>query len=366
MNKYKINSLASLFLFIALSVFFNFSKAQSEENQRKPKNIIFLIGDGMGLSQISAGMVYRGGDLNLARFKRIGFIKTQSSDNFITDSAAGATAFSTGEKTYNGAIGLDSLKKRKLTILEIAESNGLSTGLVATCAMTHATPAAFIAHQPSRTMNEAIAYDFIKTDVDIVIGGGQHYFDSRKDGYNLLDSLKNKGYEVVDSTVDFTKLKSSKFYAFTNNYHVPSIKDGRGNLSEKASLKAIDVLSKNKKGFFLMIEGSQIDWGGHDNDADYIAREMVDFDITIGKVLDWAEKDGNTLVVITADHETGGFALDSGSIKNRTIKGAFTSKEHTGTMVPVFAFGPGADEFTGIYENNEIFHKMIKLFKFKK
>lgn len=366
MNKYKINSLASLFLFIALSVFFNFSKAQSEENQPKPKNIIFLIGDGMGLSQISAGMVYRGGDLNLARFKRVGFIKTQSSDNFITDSAAGATAFSIGEKTYNGAIGLDSLKNRKPTILEIAESNGLSTGLVATCAMTHATPAAFIAHQPSRTMNEAIAYDFIKTDVDIVIGGGEHYFKTRKDGFNLLDTLKYKGYEVVDSTIDFTKLTSSKFYAFTNNYHVPSIKDGRGNLSEKASLKAIDVLSKNKKGFFLMIEGSQIDWGGHDNDADYIAREMVDFDITIGKVLDWAEKDGNTLVIITADHETGGFALDSGSIKNRTIKGAFTSKEHTGMMVPVFAFGPGADEFTGIYENNEIFHKMIKLFRFKK
>ena len=366
MNNYKLNYQAPVALFISIFLFLNFSAAQSGKNLSKPKNIIFLIGDGMGLSQISAGMVYRGGDLNLARFKRIGFCITQSSNNFITDSAAGASAFSMGEKTYNGAIGVDSLKKSKPTILEFAESNGLSTGLVATCTMTHATPAAYIAHQPSRNLYEAIAYDYIKTDVDVVIGGGQHYFDTRKDGYNLLDTLRNKGYEIADSTVDFTQLKASKFYAFTNAYHLPTMKAGRGNYSEKASLKAIDVLSKNKKGFFLMVEGSQIDWGGHDNDADYLAREMVDFDITIGKVLDWAEKDGNTLVVVTADHETGGFSLNGGSIKEGTVLGKFTTGDHTGTMVPVFAFGPGADAFTGIYENTEIFHKMYKLFGFKK
>ena len=364
MIKFNINFFPFLFLLFSFHLFTESAVAQKAN--KKPKNIIFLIGDGMGLSQISAGMVYRGGDLNLARFKCVGFSKTQSSDDFITDSAAGATAFSIGEKTYNGAIGVDSLKKPKPTILEMAETNGLSTGLVATCAITHATPAAFIAHQPSRSMNNEIAYDFTKTDVDVVIGGGKHYFDTRKDGMNLIDTLRYKGYEVVDSTVDFTTMASGKFYAFTNSYHVPSMKNGRGNFSEKASLKAIEVLSENKKGFFLMIEGSQIDWGGHDNDADYIAREMVDFDITIGKVLDWAIKDGNTLVVITADHETGGFALDSGSIKNKTFKGAFTSKEHTGTMVPVFAYGPGAEEFTGMYENTALFHKMVRLFGFKK
>jgi len=342
------------------------SQAQNKKkNKETPKNIIFLIGDGMGLSQISAGLVYRGGDLNLSRFKYVGFSKTQSSDDFITDSAAGATAFSIGEKTYNGAIGVDSLKKSKPTILELAEQNGLSTGMVATCAMTHATPASFIAHQPSRTMNFEIAYDYTKTDIDVVIGGGKSYFDNRKDGMNLFDTLKNKGYTVVDSTIDFAKLDVKKFYAFTNNYHLPSMKNGRGDFSEKASMKAIDVLSKNKKGFFLMIEGSQIDWGGHDNNTDYIAREMLDFDITIGLILDWAEKDGNTLVVVTADHETGGFALNHGSIKNKTVQGKFTTGEHTGVMVPVFAFGPGAEEFTGMYENNEIFHKFFNLFNFK-
>lgn len=340
-------------------------KRKKKEVKPLPKNVIFLIGDGMGLSQISAGLVYRGGDLNLARFKQVGFIKTQSSDNFITDSAAGATAFSIGEKTFNGAIGVDTLKRPKKTILEIAEQNGYSTGLVATCAITHATPAAFIAHQPKRSLQKEIAYDFTKTDVDVVIGGGQAYFNKRKNGVNLIDTLKNKGYLVTDSTVDFTTITASKFYAFTNNHHLPSMKKGRGDFSEKASLKAIDVLSKNPKGFFLMIEGSQIDWGGHENDDDYIAREMVDFDITIGKVLDWAEKDGNTLVVITADHETGGFALNGGSMKNKSIKGKFTTEEHTATMVPVFAFGPGASEFTGMYENTEIFHKMMRFFDFK-
>ena len=320
----------------------------------------------MGLAQISSGMVYRGGDLNLGRFKRVGFSKTQSSDDFITDSAAGATAFSIGQKTFNGAIGVDSLKRPQTTILETAESYGLSTGLVVTCAITHATPAAFIAHQPSRKMDLEIAYDYTKTDVDVVIGGGQRYFYNRSDGMNLMDTLKNKGYVVLDSNMDFSNFASGKFYAFTDYFHPPSMREGRGDLSERASLKAIEILKQNKKGFFLMIEGSQIDWGGHANNTEFIATEMVDFDITVGKVLDWAEKDGNTLVVVTADHETGGFALNGGSIKNKTVKGSFTTGGHTGIMVPVFAYGPGADEFTGIYENTEIYHKMFKLFGFKR
>ena len=349
-------SRASIFIFIILSV-----AGYCQQSKNYPKNIILLIGDGMGLSQISAGMVYQGGDLQLARFKSIGFIKTQSSDNFITDSGAGATAFSIGEKTYNGAIGVDSLKKSKPTLLEMTEEQGRATGLVATCAMTHATPAAFIAHQPKRSLEEAIACDYLKTDIDVVIGGGMHYFSKRSDGLNLVDSLRRKGYEVVDSSVDFTKLNASKFYAFSNMYHPPTMKDGRGDFLKKASNKAIDVLSKNKKGFFLMIEGSQIDWGGHANDADYIAREMVDFDQTIGSVLDWAINDKNTLVIVTADHETGGLALNGGSIKNKSFTGAFTSKEHTGVLVPVFAYGPGAESFTGIYENTEIFTKLAEL-----
>jgi len=128
-----------------------------------------------------------------------------------------------------------------------------------------------------------------------------------------------------------------------------------------SSIKAIDILSQNPKGFFLMVEGSQIDWGGHANNKAYIVGEMTDFDNTIGKVLDWAEKDGNTLVVVTADHETGGMALTGGSVSRGVVDAKFIWKEHTGIMVPVFAFGPGADQFQGIYPNTAIYSKMMDL-----
>ena len=161
--------------------------------QKAPKNVIFLIGDGMGVSQIYAGLTANRGHLNLERIKVIGFHKNQASNNYITDSAAGATAFATGKQTYNGAIGLDSLKVPSTTLLELAEKKGLATGLVSTCDITDATPSSFIAHQRTRSMHEEIAGDFLKTDIDVVIGGGRKYFEKRKDGLNLLDSLRKKG-----------------------------------------------------------------------------------------------------------------------------------------------------------------------------
>ncbi|NUM30807.1 MAG: alkaline phosphatase [Bacteroidetes bacterium] len=324
-----------------------------------------MIGDGMGLAQICAGMVYRQGDLNLARFKKIGFIKTYSSDNYVTDSAAGATAFSIGKKTYNGAVGLDSLKHAQETLIEIAENNKKSTGIVVTCTVTHATPASFIAHVENRNHYFDIASYYPNSGVDVVIGGGMAYFNKRKDKKNLIDTLLKSGYDVFDSTNDINTINSTKFYKFTNNYHLPKMSEGRGNYSEIASLKAIETLNKNKNGFFLMIEGSQIDWGSHDTSLSYTVNEMLDFDNTIGRVLDWAVKDGNTLVIVTADHETGGLTLVDGSLKDKKLTGKFSTTEHTGIMVPVFAFGPGSDEFSGIYENTAIFHKIINLTGYK-
>jgi alkaline phosphatase len=131
-----------------------------------------------------------------------------------------------------------------------------------------------------------------------------------------------------------------------------------------ASGKAIEILSMNKKGFFLMIEGSQIDWAGHTNSADTLIDETLDFDKTIGRVLDFAEKDGHTLVVITADHETGGVTIVDGDKKSRTVKLSFSTTDHTAVMVPVYAFGPGAEKFTGIYDNTELFYKILASYKF--
>lgn len=354
-----------LITYVALS-FSCTAKTPPEPKPGKPKNIIFLIGDGMGLAQVYAGMVANGDALNIERFKNIGFHKSYSWDNIITDSAAGATAFSCGEKTYNGAIavGPDSIPRE--TILESAEKKGLSTGLVATCSITHATPACFIAHVKSRALDEAIAADFLKTDIDVFIGGGSAFFEKRTDGRNLLNELKSKGYEVDTTKNEILASNAKKLaglYAATQPDSATGI---RGDILQHATQKCIDILSQNPQGFFMMSEGSQIDWGGHANKQTFIIQEMLDFDKAVGKALDFAEKDGNTLVIVTADHETGGFAIMGGSIKDRKVEGAFTTDHHTGVMIPVFAYGPGAEEFGGIYQNTDIYHKMISLLGLKK
>jgi len=326
----------------------------------KPKNIILMIGDGMGVSEVFAGLTANHGKLFLDNFKHVGFSKTQSSDDFITDSAAGGTAISCGVKTYNGAIGVDADTLAVKTILEEAEEKGLSTGLVSTSAITHATPASFIAHQPFRGMYEAIAADFLNTDIDVIIGGGVAHFTQRADKRNLLKELQDKGYEVELEMDKISKVKDGKLVGLTAGVHNGRVAE-RGDMLPVATKTALNILDNNDKGFFLMVEGSQIDWGGHANSTIYIVEEMLDFDQSIGKALDFAAKDGETLIVITADHETGGLAVTGGDMNTGLVKGAYTSKDHTGVMVPVFAYGPGAEEFTGIMENTDLHAKMKEL-----
>ncbi|WP_268034064.1 alkaline phosphatase [Algoriphagus sp. PAP.12] len=338
--------------------------SQAQKKSKRPKNIILMVGDGMGVAQIYAGMTGNFGHLNLEEFPVVGFHKNQSSDSYVTDSAAGATAFSCGVKSYNGAIGVDPEGNPVPTILEIAEENGLATGLVATCAITHATPASFIAHQANRSMEEEIAMDFLSTDVDVFIGGGRKFFIDRKDNLNLVDSLKMRGYQIANSIDEVEAVESGKLAAFLADVQQPKYSEGRGDQLVKSTETALNLLKTNKKGMFLMIEGSQIDWGGHSNDTQYIVDEMIDFDNAIGKVLEFAKKDKNTLVIITADHETGGFTINKGSTEMGVVEGKFTTGSHTGVMIPVFAYGPGSEDFAGIYENNEIFNKMLKAYKF--
>lgn len=331
------------------------------------KNVILLIGDGMGLSQITAGMYANGNTLELERFKTIGLIKVHASNNLITDSAAGATAFATGTKTYNGAIGVNPKKEIVQNIVEIAEENGLATGLVATSSITHATPASFIAHQPKRSMMEEIANDFLKTEIDLFIGGGQKHFESRDDRRNILKELKKKGYQVgsfMDEELSEMPAQPDKNLAYFTAAGQPLTVEQDRIYLPFASDYAINFLnSHSDKGFFLMVEGSQIDWGGHNNDSEYIINEMLDFDKVVGKVMDFAEKDGNTLVIVTADHETGGYSINYGSTMDKFVTG-FTTDYHTATMIPVFAYGPGSENFAGIYDNTRIFHKMLAAYGF--
>ncbi len=328
------------------------------------KNIILLIGDGMGLPDVYAAMTVSEKPLNMGRCNIIGLQQTFSSNSYITDSGAAGTALATGNKTKNGSIGVDSLGKPVKSILEIAEDNGLSTGIVSTSSITDATPASFVAHEVSRSNYEAIALDLLKTGIDVFIGGGYNNFANRKDQLNLLDSLKLRGYEV-DTTMDMVMRSSSgKIAGLTAPFNNPFRLEGRGDMLPEATSKAIEILTKNKKGFFLMVEGSEIDKIAHLNVSDTLIDETLDFDNAVGAALDFAQKDGHTLVIITADHETGGVTIIEGNKETHKVKLNFSTHGHTAVMVPVYAFGPGAEKFSGIYNNTDIFQKMRSAFGF--
>lgn len=335
---------------------------RSADQETNPKNIIFLIGDGMGITQITSGLYSNNNYLNLERIKTIGLHKSYAYDKLVTDSAAGATAFACGVKTYNGAIGVNSDTMAVKTILEEAEERGLKTGMVATSSIVHATPASFISHNKYRKNYEEIAEDFLKTEIDFFVGGGSKFFERReKDERNLSEELRAKGYRMsnfFENDLKDIKLTSGEKFGFlTAEDGAVPVAQGRDYLPLASSMAVEHLNSDNEDGFFLMIESSQIDWGGHANDADWIISEMLEFDKVIGQILDFADKDGNTLVVITADHETGGFAIQSESELNNLVT-AFTSDYHTADLIPVFAYGPGAGAFNGIYENTAIYNKM--------
>ncbi len=352
-------------LIIILAVLVSCDTTVNRESTKKAKNIILLIGDGMGATQIYAAMSVSEKPLNIEKFKHVGFHKTYSINNYVTDSGAGGTAISTGNKTANNCVATDSTGKAFKTILEYAEESNLATGLVSTSSILHATPASFFAHEKDRNDYENIARDFLDVDIDLFIGGGKKQFINREDKLNLIDSLKARKYIVLDDLESFSTETEGKFAVFTAEEHNLSIMEGRGNMLPEATKKAIKVLSKNENGFFLMVEGSQIDWGGHDNDIDYVITEMIDFDKAIAEALEFAMQDGETLVIVTADHECGGLTLVGGDMKTKTIEVEFSSDDHTSVMVPVFAYGPGAEEFGGIYENTEVFEKMMVLLGLK-
>ena len=334
------------------------STATSSESQ-SPKNIILLIGDGMGLSQISAAQYYMDDTPSFERFPVVGLSKTSSSDQLITDSAAGATAFASGVKTYNGAVGMNQDSIAVPTILEQLSSLGYHSGVIATSSITHATPAAFYAHVKMRGQAEDIASQLVQSEVDFFAGGGLQYFNDRSDQVDLLTDLSSKGFAIdtTDIKTDMNRAKQAYLLAADG---MPRMLDGRGDFLPMATDKAIKHLNQGDSGFFLMVEGSQIDWGGHVNETDYLVSELLDFDKVINQVLDFAEMDGQTLVIVTADHETGGFTLSDLDGDYNQVKGTYSTRGHSATMVPVFAYGPGSEQFSGVYPNNDIYYKMLK------
>ncbi len=319
-----------------------------------PKNIILFIGDGMGPSQVTAGKVVKG-TLEMERCPATALVTTWSADKLVTDSAAAGTALATGEKTDNGMISQDPDGKRLETVLEFAEEKGKSSGLVVNCAVTHATPASFASHVPSRKQYEDIADQLAASDVDVLFGGGLEHFNSKS-----LAVLQKK-MPVAETADEFYALGTpQKAAALLYPKHPPYAAERTVSLSELTT-KALEILSQDEDGFFLMVEGSQIDWAGHKNDSTNIVAEVIDFDNAVGVGLDFAEKKPDTLVVITADHETGAFAVLDGSVADKTVtKTAFGSGSHSASIVPLFAFGPGSEEFNGLMDNTDVAKTMIR------
>lgn len=326
----------------------------------KVKNVILMIGDGMSLMHVYSAWTANRGKLYLENCEVTGLSKTYCANKLVTDSGAGGTAMAIGQKTNYHSVGVDVNGNPQPSLIKLAKQKGMSAGVAVTCRLWDATPADFCCHNTDRDNEDEIIADYVNCEADYVVGGGAKKFENRKDGRNIFKELEQKGYQVARSWEECKNLKSGKIFAVTDSVDTP-LPAERGDRLAQSSLKGIELLSQNPNGFFMMIEGSQLDDYGHFNDLDLLMQETHDFDRTVGKILEWAAKDGETLVVVTADHETGGLTLIDGDKDKGEIKCKFSTTGHSGVMVPVYAFGPGAELFTGIYENTDIFHKIKSL-----
>lgn len=342
--------------------------APTAHNPKKPvRNVVFVVGDGMGLTQITAGNYAGGNRTVFERFPIVGLHKTHSADDLITDSAAGATAFATGEKTDNGAVSVDPDGAPLRTLFEEGEERGYASGLAVTSTITHATPACFYAHDDSRQHYEAIAEDLALSDVDLAIGYGLEQFNARADGRDLVQVMEERGVRVHTRLDDLKVRRKERQAVLLPGTEPPKVGERPFDFLRQASLAALDQLEAGKEPFVLVIEASQIDWGGHANDAEWVVAEQLELERTLQAVLDWVEADGQTLLVVTADHETGGLAIDEGGIgyvagggraEDFAFGTSFTTGGHTAAMIPVFAAGPSAELFAGVYDNTAIHAKL--------
>jgi len=345
------------------------------------KNVILCIGDGMGVSQValaSAKATGPGGKLHMERLPVSGLVRTYSANSRVTDSAAAGTALACGVKTNNGMIGMAPDGQAYISILEAAKAKGLATGLVATCTMTHATPASFGSHVRSRKLEPAIAEQLIANKVNVLFGGGRKYFlpksdagSGRKDEIDVIAQAREAGYKCIQTPAELRSVNDNDSHllglfqldALTTAEPEPSL--------ALLTRKAIRVLKRanlnstdGRYGFFLMIEGSQIDWECHANKAAGSIRQTLLFDQAVEAAVDFAQRDGNTLVIVTADHETGGMTLIGGGNEDKgdsDLAVRWSTKGHSGTPVGIWALGPGAMRFAGVQDNTDIPKKIALL-----
>ncbi|MDQ0783456.1 alkaline phosphatase [Chryseobacterium sp. W4I1] len=328
---------------------------KTDRTSGKVKNVILLIPDGTSLPQYYAAFTANKGKLNVFNMKSTGLSKTNSFNAYITDSAPGSTAFATGVKTKNTFVGVDDKGKALAQIPDIIAAKGMVSGLISTGDVTDATPADFYAHSDNRNSSEPILRDFVSSKTKILIGGPtsglsegnrEKIKEAKIDFYQDLKSVS----KINNRTLVIDPLASQR------------ITNGRGNWLADAFDLTLNDLKENKKGFFMMIEASQTDGGGHSNNIEQLVTELLDFDHVVGKAMKFADENKETLVVVVGDHETGGLTLLDGSLKEGWVFGNFSTNDHTSIPSSVFAYGPNSQEFTGLFENTEIFNKILSAY----
>ncbi|QIY92056.1 alkaline phosphatase [Chryseobacterium gallinarum] len=325
---------------------------------KKVKNVILLIPDGTSLPQYYAAFTANKGKLNVFNMKATGLSKTNSSNAYITDSAPGSTAFATGVKTKNTFVGVDGMGKTLAQIPDIIAAKGMVSGLISTGDVTDATPADFYAHSDNRNSSELILKDFITSKAKILIGGPTN---------GLTRETEQKLKEAkVDIYHDLKSATTSNRTLVIDPLASQRITDGRGNWLADAFDLTLNDLKNNKKGFFMMVEASQTDGGGHSNNMEQLVTELLDFDHVVGKAMKFADENKETLVVVVGDHETGGLTLLDGSLREGWVFGNFSTNDHTSIPSSVFAYGPNSKEFTGLFENTDIFNKIIAAYGIQK
>ena len=354
--------------------------------KNKAKNIILLISDGMSLTQVSSYRLLKGGPnerIAVDTFPVSGIVLTHSKDAIVTDSASSATAFSTGKKTNNGALGLDQDNQILENFTEKIDKYGYVSSLISTSEITHATPAAYASHVDLRWKTDEISLQMMDSDVMTILGGGRHFFipeemgGKRSDEVNLLEEIESS-HTILTKKSDMDSFDHSNKGKVVGLFADEALRDAEtpdnhsleptsSEMLEFALKRSEQFTSDGCKGFFVMVEGSQVDWAGHANNLDYLKREMQDFDEAVKTALDFAKSNQETLVIATADHETGGLLIEPATPTNYTspeVKFSFNTGigygSHTGVPVPVYTYGPGSENFTGTLDNTDIYYAMIE------
>jgi alkaline phosphatase len=326
----------------------------------QPRNVILMIGDGMGLVQVNAARIKAVGAEGLLYMERmpvVGLIRTHSENSLTTDSAAAGTALAAGVKTHNGKIAMKPGGTRFQSILRAAQELGKSAGMAVTATMSHATPAVFGANVENRSDESLIAVQYIENRINVLFGGGLQFFlpasqpgGARKDDINLLAEAQAAGYQFVQTPEAMREVEGDHVLGLFQLGSLTTKATDEPSLAAMTG-KAIELLSRDPEGFFLMVEGSQIDWAGHANNLDNCIRQTLLFDLAVKEALDFAQKSGDTLVIVTADHETGGLALVREGLDGTKLEAQWGTKGHTPIQVPVYAYGPGSERFAGVYDN---------------